>query len=227
MEPNTEALANLLRRVYEHPDEAAIRGKAGLATVRSRFTWEQATAIAERRLCQLAENAPNRGRQKGDSEICPKVSLCMIVKNEEKNLPDCLASIRDAVDEIVIIDTGSTDGTRQIAASFGARVFDLPWSDSFADARNASIEHARGEWIFWMDADDRIDAGNLEKLKKLFLRLNDSEAAHVMKCLCVASAPGENSNRRRTCSPVSQRSRASLEVPCSRADSSRDSCRRR
>ena len=66
----------------------------------------------------------------------------------------------------------------------------MPWPDSFSAARNASIERARGEWIFWMDADDRIDAENLAKLKTLFAELDGSNNAYSMKCVCVASAPG-------------------------------------
>jgi len=97
-----------------------------------------------------------------------RVSLCMIVKNEEPNLADCLSSIRDLVDEMVVLDTGSTDRTRAIAQSLGARVHELPWCDHFAAARNESIRHATGDWIFWLDADDRIDEPNREKLRQLF-----------------------------------------------------------
>src|SRR5262249_4480308 len=84
----------------------------------------------------------------------PRVSLCMIVRNEEANIADCLETVRNIVDEIVIVDTGSTDATKSIAERFGARLFDFPWIDSFAAARNESLRHARCEWIFWMDADD-------------------------------------------------------------------------
>ena len=69
-----------------------------------------------------------------------KLSLCMIVRDEQEMLPGCLAPIRDAVDEIIVVDTGSTDATVEIAESFGAKVIDFPWNGSFADARNASIE---------------------------------------------------------------------------------------
>ena len=114
-----------------------------------------------------------------------RVSLCMIVKNEEHNLPDCLASVVDLVDEAVIVDTGSTDRTRDIAKRFGALVFDFPWVDNFAMARNESLRHARGEWIFWLDADDRLDEDNRTRLRKLFADLKDENAAYVMKCLCL------------------------------------------
>ena len=122
----------------------------------------------------------------------PKVSLCMMVKNEEQNLADCLGPIRSIVDEVVIVDTGSTDRTRELAKALGARVIESTWQDSFSAARNTGIEHARGEWIFWLDADDRVTPENVVKLEKLFASLNGENRAFVMKCNCVASAPGES-----------------------------------
>src|SRR5207249_9840407 len=77
-----------------------------------------------------------------------RVSLCMIVKNEEDNLPACLASAAGLFHEVIVVDTGSTDRTREIAAACGARVFDFPWVDSFAAARNESLRHATGDWAF-------------------------------------------------------------------------------
>jgi GT2 family glycosyltransferase/predicted Zn-dependent protease len=115
----------------------------------------------------------------------PRFSLCMIVKNEENNLPDCLKSAADLFDEIVIVDTGSTDRTKEIAAGFGAEVVDFTWVDSFSAARNASIDNAKGDWIFWLDADDRLDAANREKLGALFAGLGRENAAYVVKCHCL------------------------------------------
>lgn len=115
----------------------------------------------------------------------PKVSLCMIVKNEEANLPDCLGSVTDLVDEVVVVDTGSTDKTKEIAQRFGAKVHDFPWIDNFAAARNESLKHAAGDWIFWMDADDRLDEDNRQKLRTFLSRLPDENAAYVMKCVCL------------------------------------------
>lgn len=123
----------------------------------------------------------------------PRVSLTMIVKNEEKNLPDCLASVRDLVDEAVVIDTGSTDRTREIATRFGCVLGEFPWIDHFAAARNAALDKATGDYAFWMDADDRLDADNRTKLKTLFESLPSGNTGYVMKCLCVgegASATG-------------------------------------
>jgi GT2 family glycosyltransferase/tetratricopeptide (TPR) repeat protein len=114
----------------------------------------------------------------------PRVSLCMIVKNEEANLPACLATAADLVDEVVVVDTGSTDRTRAVAARSGARVFDFPWVDDFAAARNESLRHAGGEWIFWLDADDRLDADNRARLRSVLAGLSDDNIAYVMKCVC-------------------------------------------
>lgn len=97
----------------------------------------------------------------------PKVSLCMIVRDEAPRIAACLQSIAPFVDEMVVVDTGSVDETPRIAAEQGAVVSTEAWRDDFSAARNASLERARGEWIFWMDADDTIDAANGHKLRTL------------------------------------------------------------
>ena len=97
------------------------------------------------------------------------LSLCMIVKDEEEMLPGCLEAIRGAVDEIIVVDTGSTDRTVEIAESFGARVLRFPWNGSFADARNAGLDAATGDWIVYLDADEHIvpeDAAELRALTR-------------------------------------------------------------
>ena len=78
----------------------------------------------------------------------------MIVRDEEQMLGRCLAAAAPAVDEIIIVDTGSQDATIEIARSFGARVIERPWTGSFADARNASLEAATGDWLLYLDADE-------------------------------------------------------------------------
>src|SRR5271166_1559682 len=122
----------------------------------------------------------------------PRVSLCMIVKNEEANLPACLDCVADLVDEIVAVDTGSTDRTREVAADRGARVFDFPWIDDFAAARNETLRQATGEWIFWLDADDRLDEDNRRRLRSLLSGLTDENAGYVMKCLCISTEKGRS-----------------------------------
>lgn len=83
-----------------------------------------------------------------------RLSLCMIVRDEETFLPRCLESVRGVVDEIVVVDTGSRDNTVEVARRFGATVFEMPWPDDFSAARNASLERATGDWILMLDADE-------------------------------------------------------------------------
>jgi GT2 family glycosyltransferase/Tfp pilus assembly protein PilF len=95
------------------------------------------------------------------------VSLCMIMRNEQGNLPRCLKSLKPVVDEIVITDTGSTDNSREIAELFGARLFEFPWNGDFSAARNVSLEQATGAWILVMDADEvlsELDYGRFRRL---------------------------------------------------------------
>jgi glycosyltransferase involved in cell wall biosynthesis len=84
------------------------------------------------------------------------LSASLIVKNEERFLEGCLQSIAGIADEVVIADTGSTDRSRQIAQSYGASVFEFPWTGDFAAARNAALERASGRWILYIDADERL-----------------------------------------------------------------------
>ncbi len=82
------------------------------------------------------------------------ISLCMIVKNEEDVLARCLFSIKDTADEIIIVDTGSTDLTKEIADRFTCKIYDFQWIDDFAAARNYAFSLAKQEYILWLDADD-------------------------------------------------------------------------
>src|SRR3990170_6035426 len=97
----------------------------------------------------------------------PSLSACMIVKNEEKFLAQCLKSIKDAVDEIIIVDTGSTDKTVEIAQSFGAKVYHHPWRNSFSEARNHSLRYATCDWILQIDADEALEQADIPLLHKL------------------------------------------------------------
>jgi glycosyltransferase involved in cell wall biosynthesis len=95
------------------------------------------------------------------------LSLCMIVRDEEQMLPRCLAAAAGAVDEIVIVDTGSTDATIEIARSFGARVIEREWTGSFAEARNVSFDAASGDWLMYLDADELLVREDIELLRAL------------------------------------------------------------
>ncbi|MEK3789571.1 glycosyltransferase family 2 protein [Paenibacillus sp. FSL K6-1230] len=93
------------------------------------------------------------------------ISLCMIVKNEERTLERCLNSIQGIVDEIIIVDTGSTDRTLEIAQQFNAKIYNFEWTSNFSDARNYAIQYATGDYILSLDADEYLD----ENSKKLLL----------------------------------------------------------
>lgn len=95
------------------------------------------------------------------------LSAALIVRDEARVLDECLSSIRDVVDEIVVVDTGSVDDSPAIAARHGARVIHHPWRDDFAESRNVGLDAARGEWILYIDADERLaptDRGTVERL---------------------------------------------------------------
>ncbi len=96
-----------------------------------------------------------------------RLSLVMIVRDEEEMLPRTLEAIKPAVDEIIIVDTGSTDSTIEIAKSFGATVIEREWTGSFSEARNASLEAASGDWFMYLDADEVLVAEDVDKLRAL------------------------------------------------------------
>lgn len=102
----------------------------------------------------------NKSRPSGH----PTLSACMIVKNEEKFLPQCLESIKDVVDEIIIVDTGSTDRTVEIARQYTDKVFFHPWNNDFSEARNVSLSYATGDWILQIDADEELERKDIPLL---------------------------------------------------------------
>nr|WP_186812322.1 glycosyltransferase [Paenibacillus xylanexedens] len=101
-------------------------------------------------------------RQRSQAE---RISLCMIVKDEEEMLPRCLESVRGVVDEIIVVDTGSSDRSVAIAREYGASVVEFAWSDDFAAARNAGLERASGDWILFLDADEALEATAREQIR--------------------------------------------------------------
>lgn len=100
----------------------------------------------------------------------PTISLCMIVKNEEQHIARCLDSIAGLVEEIIIVDTGSTDKTVEIVSGYTSKVYFYPWKDDFSEARNESFSKASMDYCMWMDADDILE----EKEKDKFLQLKQS-----------------------------------------------------
>lgn len=109
------------------------------------------------------ENSTAKSRERAK----PTISLCMIVKNEEACLGRCLKSVHGHVDEIIIVDTGSTDQSVQIAESYGARIYHHPWENDFSKHRNQSLSYATGDWILVLDADEELFAEDGDKLKEV------------------------------------------------------------
>lgn len=134
------------------------------------FTWK---AISQEWLEFFSKKLQNKTEE-------PKLSLCMIVKNEEKTLRVCLESVKDIVDEIIVVDTGSTDNTIQVAKSFGAIVEKFEWIDDFSAARNRSLERATGDWILYLDADEKITPENGQMIREA-IRHPDLTAVNMIE----------------------------------------------
>ena len=120
-------------------------------------------AQAERLQSLAAAIERNRGKR-------ASLSLCLVVRDEQEYLPQCLASVRGLADEIIVVDTGSMDRTREIARDFGATIYEIPWQDDFAAARNFALNKATSDYVFMLDADEYISPHhilNLHVLKAL------------------------------------------------------------
>jgi tetratricopeptide (TPR) repeat protein len=163
-----EAIPCLLRALALEPGLPIAREALDktYATLGDNIPPELQGQIEASRLNGVVAQAADRPR--------PTLSVCMIVKNEESNLPRCLRSIRQAADEIVAVDTGSQDRTLAIAQEFGAKVGYFAWCDDFAAARNYALGLATGDWILIMDADDEMAAGG-EAALRLLLEKNPTE----------------------------------------------------
>lgn len=119
------------------------------------------------------------------------ISLCLIVKDEEQVLDRCLSSVNEAIDEIIIVDTGSQDKTKEIASIYTDKIYDFIWNDDFSEARNFSFSKATKDYILWLDADEFIDNNNKEKLIDLKYKLKkDIDIITMQTNICV----DENNN---------------------------------
>lgn len=112
--------------------------------------------------------------------VRPLLSAAIIVRDEADFLRQCLTSIRDVCDEIVVVDTGSVDESRDVARSFGAVLGEFPWNDSFADARNVSLDMATGEWILYIDADEQLVDLDPDAARRELERRTDAVALRVL-----------------------------------------------
>jgi tetratricopeptide (TPR) repeat protein len=144
------AWANLIRlldKVGRHSEALAVAQKAHDACPRSKVLPK----LRKRSRSEVKQTPVSGGRR-------ATIALCMIVKNEEEQLPRCLASAKPLVDEMIVIDTGSTDRTVEIAKSFGASVHHHAWEGDFSKARNISMGYADADWIFILDADEELES---------------------------------------------------------------------
>lgn len=115
--------------------------------------------------------------------MIPNLTLSMIVKNEEKNLRDCLESVKDIVDEIVVVDTGSTDDTINIAREYGAKIFHFKWINDFSAARNFALKKSKGNWILYLDADERLEPKSIPELKRIVSTRNKEAVFCLVKSI--------------------------------------------
>ncbi len=151
---------------------------SGLSPEPVRFDPAHHPAIRARRIRELARRAD--------------ISLCMIVKDEERVLGECLASARPFFREMIVVDTGSTDRTQEIAREHGATVYEFPWTDSFSEARNESLKYAKGKWLFWMDADDTLPPASGEALLHAALHAPAHIAGFVVPVQFVDEGPSRD-----------------------------------
>lgn len=108
------------------------------------------------------------------------LSLCMIAKNEENRIADCIASVKKAVDEMIVVDTGSTDRTENMAKALGAKIYNLEWADDFSEARNFSLSQAAGDMILVLDADEVIASQDIDSLASLVKKREQAPAAYSL-----------------------------------------------
>ena len=120
--------------------------------------------------------------------IPPTLSLCMIVKNEALYLARCLDSVQDMVDEIIIVDTGSTDNTVEIAQRYQATIVSHHWQHNFSLARNTSLAHATGDWILVLDADETLERMTSERLWQLI----SQTSADGIQCIVRSFMPPQS-----------------------------------
>ncbi len=170
-------LAGLANLYFLHGNFIASLEKLNLA-----LSFDPSNLSIQTYISLVKSKLPNSLLQnfsKSDSPTKPLLSLSMIVKNEESMITDCLNSIAEFVDEIIIVDTGSTDNTLKIAQSYGANIFHYEWNDDFASARNESLKHCCGKWILYLDADERLEQSSIQDLRSILENASDDIGAYV------------------------------------------------
>jgi len=126
---------------------------------------EISNVLGEEQKCNLAVNFSDQKAPMDAETSQPLISLCMIVKNEQDNLERCLKSVKDVVDEIVIVDTGSTDKSIEIAQKYKSKIIYTIWHNDFSDARNLALDQASGKWILHLDADEELHDSSINQIR--------------------------------------------------------------
>ncbi|MCB0281078.1 MAG: glycosyltransferase [Calditrichae bacterium] len=127
----------------------------------------------------LEESAPDESERHSAQNEKQLLSLCMIVKNEAANLERCLKSVKSVVDEIILVDTGSTDSSLEIAEKHGAKILHVEWKDDFSEARNAALQQAKGDWILHLDADEEL-ANSSTNILRDSLKKSKADALNIV-----------------------------------------------
>ena len=167
--PDSEQLMTNLGIWYEERNKF----KKGLEMYNKALALKPHNDVIKEHLKRLNEKSKRREAT---------LTLCMIVKNEAENLPNCLESVRDIMDQIVIVDTGSEDATVEVAKSFGAEVYHFDWCEDFSAARNVSLDHAQEDYIIWLDGDDVLSPDQAKRLLELKLHLpKEKNRAYYLK----------------------------------------------
>lgn len=175
LEADLEALQNQMRLTLSSPPQTQTQPGQALKAAGTHDLLALESASEAERI-----NAPPTPEHQQ-----PGLSVCMIVKDEEAMLPACLASIHDQVEEIIVVDTGSSDRSREIAAGFPkVRLFEQPWTGDFAAARNFALEQATQPWIFSLDADETVPADFVATLS-LYLSLPNPPDAYAFPILAL------------------------------------------
>ena len=178
-----------IRRTLERAREAAaLKRKVLLADGQPDSDALSALTAAIRRADDMLRGRTEPAESKSATA---RLSLVMIARDEEEFLADCLESVRDVVDEIIVVDTGSVDRTPEIAAAYGAKVVRFEWVDDFSAARNEALRHATGDWGLWLDADERLSEGDGPTLRKLIAEAPDTVGGYFINIRNVLDLSGE------------------------------------
>jgi glycosyltransferase involved in cell wall biosynthesis/Flp pilus assembly protein TadD len=199
-EPAPASLEQSLRYVFEHPEVARARGHAAAEHIRSHFTWDHVAAAVERRLEALRQQpirrlAPSRVLPRAEPAPQPavgpataatrpvRVSLCILVREHDTGLADSLKSAADLGDEVLVLDATGGRAARELVAGCGARVVSVAWRDDGAAARNEALRQARGDWLLWLEAGERLDSDNHQRLRALLASLGEERVAYALRRL--------------------------------------------